>query len=791
MITFDFNQIPGKSRGTQRLVTDGEPLVSIITPFYNAGQYFMETVNCVLNQSFPYFEWIIVNDGSTNEEDIQLLSEIEQMDPRVSICHKPNGGLSSARNYGIRAAKTDIVIPLDADDLIEPTYCECVYWSLVTNPDASWSYTDCVGFFDQEYLWKKQFTAKQMKVDNLLTCTAGIRKQALVEAGLYTEIEGHFNEDWHLWLKMLEQGKYPVHMGWYGFWYRRRNQGMNEHVKTNEIAKKRSRQLIAQIAKKVDDEIKAIEYPRQQINEHFMRPKKWTWKLGAFTNDAKTRVLMLLPHMEMGGADLFNLDIVSRINKQEFEVSVITTSPAESSWRQRFEKHVSDVFDLTTFLDIENWSAFIHYFIKTRKIDILFVSNSYYGYYLIPWIRKEFPDLVIIDYVHMEEWYWRSGGYARTSGAVGDIIEKTYVCNDHLRNVMISSFGKKPEDVETLYIGVDEKEFDPECFEYGRAKLSLGIGKERPVVLFPCRLHPQKRPFLMVEIAKRLRKKIESVAFVVVGDGPQTEELERVVKEGDLDNTIFFAGRQSDVRPYYRDSTVTLICSLKEGLSLTSYESLSMGVPVISTNVGGQKELINEKVGRILPIYQDDAIDLDNRSFLDKEIDQYVDVLYDIITLPSDEKQNLKKACRDKIVNGYSKRQMINRLENEFRNWKSGMGKEKRNEISKAINLMPHLIDDYSSIFHEYMKKEIEAEELWKSKLYFQEMLNSKERDTANSPVTEIVINDYAVQELQRIYSMRSWKLINSYRNFMDRPSNRYIRYLRDLVFRNKNRTGK
>lgn len=126
---------------------------------------------------------------------------------------------------------------------------------------------------------------------------------------------------------------------------------------------------------------------------NFEKPRKWEWSRNNIDLNNKTKMLMILPHLVMGGADLFNLDIVSRLNKDKFEVSVITTNPGDSTWRQRFEEHTNDIFDLTTFLDVKDWSAFIHYFIKTRKIDIVMVSNSYYGYYLIPWLKKSFRSL--------------------------------------------------------------------------------------------------------------------------------------------------------------------------------------------------------------------------------------------------------------------------------------------------------------------------------------------------------------------------------------------------------------
>lgn len=93
-------------------------------------------------------------------------------------------------------------------------------------------------------------------------------------------------------------------------------------------------------------------------------------------------------------------------------------------------------------MSANDYPEFIDYFIKSRDIDILFASNSTDGYYLLPWIRKNHPELAIIDYVHMEEWYWRNGGHARSSAVMGEIVERTYVCNSATREVMINQFQR-------------------------------------------------------------------------------------------------------------------------------------------------------------------------------------------------------------------------------------------------------------------------------------------------------------------------------------------------------------
>ena len=147
---FDYSKTPGKIRKRFYAPEVSTALVSIITPYYNAGKYFEETFNSVMNQTFPWFEWIIVNDGSTNEEDVKILEKFAKEDTRIRVINQENGGQSCARNTGVNNAKTDLVVPLDADDLIAPPYLEYLYWALQENPDAAWAYTDSYGFGTQE-----------------------------------------------------------------------------------------------------------------------------------------------------------------------------------------------------------------------------------------------------------------------------------------------------------------------------------------------------------------------------------------------------------------------------------------------------------------------------------------------------------------------------------------------------------------------------------------------------------------------------------------------------------------
>jgi glycosyltransferase involved in cell wall biosynthesis len=127
----DYKKIPGKTLKKYGEYQNNDPVISIITPFYNTGKEIEETYNSVMNQTYPYFEWIIVDDGSTNEESIKLLSDISKRDDRIKTYTIKNGGPSIARDYGIeKTSKTKYVFFLDSDDMIDKTTLECFYWTL-------------------------------------------------------------------------------------------------------------------------------------------------------------------------------------------------------------------------------------------------------------------------------------------------------------------------------------------------------------------------------------------------------------------------------------------------------------------------------------------------------------------------------------------------------------------------------------------------------------------------------------------------------------------------------------
>ena len=99
------------------------PVISIIVPCYNQAEYLPETLNSVLAQTYSNWECVIVNDGSPDNTDTIAKGYLKK-DNRIKYVYQENKGLATARNTGICNSIGEYILPLDADDLIAPTYIE-------------------------------------------------------------------------------------------------------------------------------------------------------------------------------------------------------------------------------------------------------------------------------------------------------------------------------------------------------------------------------------------------------------------------------------------------------------------------------------------------------------------------------------------------------------------------------------------------------------------------------------------------------------------------------------------
>lgn len=179
-----------------------EKTISVIIPCYNYAKYLKECVESVRNQTYPIYEIIVVNDGSPDNTE-EVCNELG-----VMCLTKKNGGLSSARNAGIRACTGEYVCCIDADDKIVPEAIQ-KHMELIDD-DMCIAQCALMEFGERHIMMTPTSPTGLERVmqSNTIYCNAVFSKRMWEIVGGYdeSEIMRLGLEDWEFWIRLLEAG---------------------------------------------------------------------------------------------------------------------------------------------------------------------------------------------------------------------------------------------------------------------------------------------------------------------------------------------------------------------------------------------------------------------------------------------------------------------------------------------------------------------------------------------------------------------------------------------------------
>ena len=187
--------------------------VSVVMAVYNGELYLAQAVESILGQSFADFEFIVVNDGSTDRTS-QILAGYR--DPRLKVLHQPNRGLAPSLNRGIRASAGTYIARMDADDISEPDRLRLQVEFLDTHPDYVLVGTNALVMTEDGIpLYQKDGPQQDDELREVLTHgyespfvhgSVMFRKSVAIACGLYHE-KMKTAQDLLLWRQMIKMGK--------------------------------------------------------------------------------------------------------------------------------------------------------------------------------------------------------------------------------------------------------------------------------------------------------------------------------------------------------------------------------------------------------------------------------------------------------------------------------------------------------------------------------------------------------------------------------------------------------
>lgn len=217
--------------------------VSIIIPCFNHWQYLPEALDSALNQTYSDCEVVIVDDGSTIAPSDELLKSLQH--ERVKFFRIENSGPSAARNQAIEKASGQLILPLDADDKIAPTYVEKALKFFLDQPDVGIVYCDAEYFGNRNQEWElPPYNFPDILLDNYIFSAALFKKDDWKRVGGYNVNMIHGWEDHDFWLSIVNLKKAVVRIPETLFFYRQ-----VDDSRTNRFKAEQKMEMFEQIAK--------------------------------------------------------------------------------------------------------------------------------------------------------------------------------------------------------------------------------------------------------------------------------------------------------------------------------------------------------------------------------------------------------------------------------------------------------------------------------------------------------------------------------------------------------------
>lgn len=203
----EFPFVETMPKDNYNIMYDGEKdLISVVIPYYNLGKTLPETIDSVRNSNYPKYEIIIVNDGSTDKESIDVLQNY-RFDKRIRVINITNKGLANARNVGAKEAKGEFIAFLDADDKIDPTFYTKAINILHKYKNVSYVYSWVQYFEGNSAVWPTFNThIPYLLCANMLAAYTVIRKNDFLNFGQNRVKMEYGMEDYDAWVSLAEHG---------------------------------------------------------------------------------------------------------------------------------------------------------------------------------------------------------------------------------------------------------------------------------------------------------------------------------------------------------------------------------------------------------------------------------------------------------------------------------------------------------------------------------------------------------------------------------------------------------
>ncbi len=589
------------------------PAISVLMSVYSGENYLKESIESILGQTFINFEFLIIDDGSTDRS--KEIIESYKDNRIVYIKNETNIGLTKSLNKGIELAKGKYIARMDADDISLPNRLEKqlsifqefprmqVVFSTIQminqNGSTIKNWEDDLNCISQRdiYLFLPQ--------KNCLAHPTLMAERSILLAYKYdNSIE--MAQDYHLWLRLASDDtefykikepllKYRIHSESITQFSNSKKSGeikKNINIKyryiLGKIKKLSLNHFDSRVIKYLLTDIFSLSkiFIKDELKKYLIKfgslvykiyPKKWN-----FQN------VFFFPSYQMGGAERVHIDILKAVHAINPTV-IICNNSQDSFFMHQFKKYAYALYDIP-FLST---SFFLRYFFLgyisasinlCGKKMVLFGSNCSFFYLLLPLLNKK--KYFAIDLFH---------AFSPGSPEPLEVFSLEYL-NYLSKRIIVNP--ALYQDFEKLYLqkSVNSDALKKiEIIENGIYIPDNFIEKNGLIfnILYVGRCAKEKRVHLVGEVAKRCEELGLPVQFILLG-------VEKKCIGSSYEKYCTFIGQVKDPSPYYVKSHILLVTSSSEGFPMTIMEAMAYGVVPLSVDVGGIGYHIQDRINGFL-----------------------------------------------------------------------------------------------------------------------------------------------------------------------------------------------
>lgn len=295
--------------------------------------------------------------------------------------------------------------------------------------------------------------------------------------------------------------------------------------------------------------------------------------------------------LELGGAEKWAAETVGMARAAGLVPIVLTDRPSGHPDISRAVFDDALVIPLTHPMTGEQESRLLSDLFHRFDIRGVHVHHCTWLYNRLPWIRAHYPGTSLVDSLHVLE--WRTGGFVDIALRMSNVMDAHHVISPQLRDYLVDRQGLSREKVTLATLA--DLTVDPAA---ERAPDRTPREPGAPLtVAFVGRFTQQKRPYLFLRLAARLRSRLgDRVRFVMHGDGELAAEVRADHVRLGLADAVELRGTDRPVPDTLAEADVLVISSDNEGVTLSSFEADAHGVLVLSADVGSQASVVPEEM---------------------------------------------------------------------------------------------------------------------------------------------------------------------------------------------------